>query len=115
MKGCPDLFLDAGRELLKDHPLFYVPAVVDELCSQHVLTTELVSGFPLDQAEELSQEIRNEVLSQGGYHAWVCLASPQCTLQSCFCLPVAFLERPLLGRWTAELQSWESAKRIGRM
>ncbi|XP_019338647.1 atypical kinase COQ8A, mitochondrial isoform X1 [Alligator mississippiensis] len=51
------------RELLKDHPLFYVPAVVDELCSQHVLTTELVSGFPLDQAEELSQEIRNEICS----------------------------------------------------
>lgn len=49
------------RELLKDHPFFYVPAVVDELCSQHVLTTELVTGFPLDQAEELSQEIRNEI------------------------------------------------------
>lgn len=26
-----------------------------------MLTTELVSGFPLDQAEGLSQEIRNEV------------------------------------------------------
>ncbi|KAG8123345.1 putative Chaperone activity of bc1 complex-like protein, partial [Naja naja] len=49
------------RELLKDHPFFYVPAVVDELCGQRVLTTELVSGFPLDQAEDLSQEIRNEV------------------------------------------------------
>ncbi|XP_064132855.1 atypical kinase COQ8A, mitochondrial isoform X2 [Loxodonta africana] len=49
------------RELLKDHPFFYVPEIVDELCSPHVLTTELVSGFPLDQAEELSQEIRNEI------------------------------------------------------
>ncbi|XP_029448900.1 atypical kinase COQ8A, mitochondrial [Rhinatrema bivittatum] len=49
------------KELLKDHPFFYVPAVVDELCSEHVLTTELVSGFPLDQAEGLSQEIRNEI------------------------------------------------------
>lgn len=53
------------RELLKDHPFFYVPEVVDELCSPHVLTTELVSGFPLDQAEGLSQEIRNEVCLQG--------------------------------------------------
>lgn len=52
------------RELLKDHPFFYVPEVVDELCSPHVLTTELVSGFPLDQAEGLSQEIRNEVRLQ---------------------------------------------------
>ncbi|PKU41000.1 chaperone activity of bc1 complex- mitochondrial [Limosa lapponica baueri] len=49
------------QELLKDHPFFYVPRVVDELCSKHVLTTELVSGFPLDQAVELSQEIRNEI------------------------------------------------------
>nr|XP_056709092.1 atypical kinase COQ8A, mitochondrial isoform X2 [Euleptes europaea] len=49
------------KYLLKDHPFFYVPTVVDELCSQHVLTTELVSGFPLDQAEGLSQEIRNEI------------------------------------------------------
>ncbi|XP_068088908.1 atypical kinase COQ8A, mitochondrial [Hyperolius riggenbachi] len=49
------------KELLKDHPFFYVPAVIDELSSQHVLTTELVSGFPLDQAEGLSQETRNEI------------------------------------------------------
>lgn len=49
------------RELLKDHPFFYVPNVVDELSSQHVLTTELVSGFPLDKAEDLPQELKNEV------------------------------------------------------
>ncbi|XP_020025847.1 atypical kinase COQ8A, mitochondrial [Castor canadensis] len=49
------------RELLKDHPFFYVPEIVDELSSPHVLTTELVSGFPLDQAEGLSQEVRNEI------------------------------------------------------
>ncbi|XP_053316613.1 atypical kinase COQ8A, mitochondrial [Spea bombifrons] len=51
------------KELLNDHPFFYVPAVVDELCSEHVLTTELVSGFPLDQAEDLNQETRNEICS----------------------------------------------------
>ncbi|XP_073412480.1 atypical kinase COQ8A, mitochondrial [Dendrobates tinctorius] len=49
------------KELLNDHPFFYVPAVVDDLCSAHVLTTELVTGFPLDQAEQLSQETRNEI------------------------------------------------------
>uniref|UniRef100_A0A8C4RQ19 ABC1 atypical kinase-like domain-containing protein n=1 Tax=Erpetoichthys calabaricus TaxID=27687 RepID=A0A8C4RQ19_ERPCA len=48
-------------ELLKDHPFFYVPAVIDELSSKHVLTTELVSGFPLDQATDLSQDLRNEI------------------------------------------------------
>ncbi|KAF7694315.1 hypothetical protein HF521_008068 [Silurus meridionalis] len=49
------------KELLKDHPFFYVPAVIDELCSRHVLTTEMVQGFPLDQAEGLSQELKNEI------------------------------------------------------
>uniref|UniRef100_A0A8C6WL69 Atypical kinase COQ8A, mitochondrial n=1 Tax=Neogobius melanostomus TaxID=47308 RepID=A0A8C6WL69_9GOBI len=34
------------KELLKGHPFFYVPEVIDELSSSHVLTTELVPGFP---------------------------------------------------------------------
>lgn len=55
-----------GRELLKDHPFFYVPDVIDELSSQHVLTTELVPGFPLDQADALSQELKNEVFTVAG-------------------------------------------------
>uniref|UniRef100_A0A8C4IIH0 Atypical kinase COQ8A, mitochondrial n=1 Tax=Dicentrarchus labrax TaxID=13489 RepID=A0A8C4IIH0_DICLA len=52
------------QELLKDHPYFYVPDVIDELSSQHVLTTTLVPGFPLDQATDLSQELRNEICEQ---------------------------------------------------
>ncbi|KAI4893400.1 hypothetical protein NFI96_033621 [Prochilodus magdalenae] len=48
-------------ELLKGHPFFYVPDVIDELSSRHVLTTELVSGFPLDQAAGLTQELKNEI------------------------------------------------------
>ncbi|TKS76032.1 Atypical kinase COQ8A, mitochondrial [Collichthys lucidus] len=49
------------RELLKDHSFFYVPEVIDKLSGSHVLTTELVPGFPLDQAENLSQELKNEI------------------------------------------------------
>lgn len=56
------------RELLKDHPYFYVPDVIDELSSQHVLTTTLVPGFPLDQATDMSQELRNEVWPHGLQH-----------------------------------------------
>uniref|UniRef100_A0A668AJR2 Atypical kinase COQ8A, mitochondrial n=1 Tax=Myripristis murdjan TaxID=586833 RepID=A0A668AJR2_9TELE len=52
------------QELLRDHPYFYVPDVIDELSSQHVLTTVLVPGFPLDQANDLSQELRNEICEQ---------------------------------------------------
>uniref|UniRef100_A0A8C4E9K2 Atypical kinase COQ8A, mitochondrial n=1 Tax=Dicentrarchus labrax TaxID=13489 RepID=A0A8C4E9K2_DICLA len=49
------------KELLKDHPFFYVPEVIKELSGSHVLTTELVPGFPLDQAESLTQELKNEI------------------------------------------------------
>ncbi|XP_077409296.1 atypical kinase COQ8A, mitochondrial-like isoform X1 [Vanacampus margaritifer] len=49
------------RELLKDHPFFYVPEVIEELSSRHVFTTELVAGFPLDQAEGLQQELKNTI------------------------------------------------------
>ncbi|KAM6917196.1 atypical kinase COQ8A, mitochondrial [Lycodopsis pacificus] len=52
------------QELLKDHPYFYVPDVVDELSSPHVLTTTLVPGFPLDKASDLSQELRDEICEQ---------------------------------------------------
>lgn len=52
------------KELLRDHPFFDVPDVVDELSSRHVITTELVSGFPLDKAEDLPQELRNEICEQ---------------------------------------------------
>lgn len=53
---------------MKDHPFFYVPEVIDELSSRHVLTTELVPGFPLDQAESLSQELKNEVILLKKFH-----------------------------------------------
>ncbi|KAM8826451.1 atypical kinase COQ8A, mitochondrial isoform 1-T1 [Synchiropus picturatus] len=49
------------RELLKDDSFFYVPEVIEELSSKSVLTTELVPGFPLDQAEELSQDLKDEI------------------------------------------------------
>ncbi|XP_020483452.1 atypical kinase COQ8A, mitochondrial [Labrus bergylta] len=52
------------QELLKDHPYFYVPDVIDQLSNQHVLTTTLVPGFPLDQATDLSQELRNAICEQ---------------------------------------------------
>ncbi|KAM6912205.1 atypical kinase COQ8A, mitochondrial [Xenentodon cancila] len=52
------------QELLKDHPFFHVPDMIDELSNQRVLTTTLVSGFPLDQASDLPQELRNEICEQ---------------------------------------------------
>lgn len=61
---------------MKDHPFFYVPEVIDELSSSHVLTTELVPGFPLDKAESLSQELRNEVTIRSAAKGALCLMFP---------------------------------------
>lgn len=52
------------QELLKDHPFFTVPDVIDELSSPHVITAALVPGFPLDKATDLPQELRNEICEQ---------------------------------------------------
>ncbi|EEF47143.1 protein ABC transporter 1, mitochondrial [Ricinus communis] len=40
---------------------FYVPMVVDKLSCNRVLTTELVSGIPIDKVALLNQETRNYV------------------------------------------------------
>ncbi|KAL2895327.1 Protein ABC transporter 1 mitochondrial [Bienertia sinuspersici] len=49
------------RNLLSDKQGFYVPLVVDELSSKRVLTTELVSGIPIDKVATLDQETRDHV------------------------------------------------------
>ncbi|KAK7482191.1 hypothetical protein BaRGS_00026540 [Batillaria attramentaria] len=49
------------RELLKDDPILYVPEVISDLSTHHVLTTEFVEGLPLDKCTELDQETRNKV------------------------------------------------------
>ncbi|KAF5732038.1 aarF domain-containing protein kinase 4 isoform X1 [Tripterygium wilfordii] len=49
------------HNLLSDTEGFYVPIVVDEISSKTVLTTELVSGIPIDQVSLLNQDTRNYV------------------------------------------------------
>ncbi|XP_073100688.1 protein ABC transporter 1, mitochondrial isoform X2 [Elaeis guineensis] len=49
------------RELLSGSEGFYVPMVFDEISSRRVLTTELVTGIPIDKVALLSQETRNYV------------------------------------------------------
>lgn len=49
------------RELLQDHSMLEVPAVVPELSSRQVLTTEFIEGIPLDRCTELDQETRDQV------------------------------------------------------
>ncbi|XP_078287196.1 atypical kinase COQ8B, mitochondrial [Rhinoraja longicauda] len=51
------------RELLRDDPSFYVPAVIDELTTKRILTAELVTGLPLDKCTGLDQCTRNKICS----------------------------------------------------
>ncbi|KAL0903236.1 hypothetical protein M5K25_027597 [Dendrobium thyrsiflorum] len=49
------------RKLLSDSEGLFVPMVIDEMSSRKVLTTEFVSGVPIDKVALLSQETRNYV------------------------------------------------------
>ncbi|CAK9326849.1 unnamed protein product [Citrullus colocynthis] len=49
------------RDLLFNSQGFYVPLVVEDLSSKRVLTTELISGVPIDKVALLDQETRNYV------------------------------------------------------
>ena len=52
------------RELLADDPGFLVPAVIPELSTKRILTTQLIHGMPLDQCASLSQEVKNDVSAE---------------------------------------------------
>ncbi|KAF9619426.1 hypothetical protein IFM89_007001 [Coptis chinensis] len=49
------------RDLLSNYEGIYVPIVIDDLCSRRVITTELVSGVPVDKVAVLSQKTRDYV------------------------------------------------------
>ncbi len=60
-----DYFIEADNQRLfadwyADHPFIHVPAVIDELSSKRVLTTELADGARFDDAKTWSQDERNE-------------------------------------------------------
>ena len=59
-----DYVLEADNQRLfadyyEGHPFIHVPAVVDELCAERVLTTELAEGARFDEVETWSQEERD--------------------------------------------------------
>ncbi|BET01424.1 ABC1 family [Nesidiocoris tenuis] len=51
------------RALLEADPDYYVPRVIDELCTSQVFTSELIEGFSVDKAAELDLETRNRICS----------------------------------------------------
>ncbi|XP_071961910.1 atypical kinase COQ8B, mitochondrial-like [Antedon mediterranea] len=56
-------YTELFRNLLKNDAIFKVPAVIKDLSSKEVLTTELIDGIPLDKAKDLDQETRNMISS----------------------------------------------------
>lgn len=49
------------KELVKPYPEYYVPDVIDELCTSQIFTTELISGTPVDKLVDAPQELRNKI------------------------------------------------------
>ncbi|KAF9687993.1 hypothetical protein SADUNF_Sadunf02G0150900 [Salix dunnii] len=66
------------RSLLSDAKGFYVPLVVDDLSCKRVLSTEFVSGIPIDKVALLNKETRNYVgrklleLTLMEFHLYLC-------------------------------------------
>ncbi|XP_055342890.1 atypical kinase COQ8B, mitochondrial-like [Paramacrobiotus metropolitanus] len=54
-------YMKRFRNVLKDDPIFIVPAVIDHLCSRKILTTEFIYGEPLDKALHYDQDTRNMI------------------------------------------------------
>ncbi|VDM92017.1 unnamed protein product [Litomosoides sigmodontis] len=52
------------QRLLADDEHFYVPKVIDDLSTTHVLTTEYVQGIPIDKCLDEPQEVRNYIASK---------------------------------------------------
>lgn len=49
------------KQLLAPYPEYYVPSVIDELCAQEVITTELIDGMPLDKLFDAHYEVRYDI------------------------------------------------------
>ena len=57
-----ELYLYLSRGFLEHDPLLYVPALISDLTTKRVITTELVNGKPIDKvSDQISQDKRNEV------------------------------------------------------
>ncbi|XP_076463711.1 atypical kinase COQ8B, mitochondrial-like [Babylonia areolata] len=49
------------RTLLEGDEVLYVPEVIGDLSSRHVLTTEFIQGMPLDKCVDLPQDTRDKI------------------------------------------------------
>ncbi|VDP15857.1 unnamed protein product, partial [Onchocerca flexuosa] len=52
------------QRLLANDEHFYIPKVIDDLSTEHVLTTEYVEGIPVDKCMDEPQEVRDYIASK---------------------------------------------------
>ncbi|MCP9265491.1 Protein ABC transporter 1, mitochondrial [Dirofilaria immitis] len=52
------------QRLLANDEHFYIPKVIDDLSTTHVLTTEYVEGIPVDKCMDEPQEVRDYIASK---------------------------------------------------
>lgn len=48
-------------ELVKDMPYYKIPAIIDDLSTKQVITSEFVEGISMEECMKLDQETRNDV------------------------------------------------------
>ncbi|XP_058807620.1 atypical kinase COQ8B, mitochondrial isoform X2 [Phymastichus coffea] len=49
------------RKLVEPYPEYYVPEVIDNLCTAQVFTTELIEGIPVDKCADADRETRDHI------------------------------------------------------
>ncbi|XP_020294935.1 atypical kinase COQ8B, mitochondrial isoform X2 [Pseudomyrmex gracilis] len=49
------------RELIAPYPHYYVPAVIDELSTKQVFTTEMIEGIPVDKCVDMDVKTRERI------------------------------------------------------
>ncbi|XP_011689242.1 PREDICTED: aarF domain-containing protein kinase 4 isoform X2 [Wasmannia auropunctata] len=49
------------RELVMPYPDYYVPVVIDDLCTKQIFTTEMIEGIPVDKCIDMNVEIKERI------------------------------------------------------
>ena len=52
------------KKMIEEHEFnehFYVPSIIDDLSTRHIITQEFIYGIPIDEVSSLPQETRDRV------------------------------------------------------
>uniref|UniRef100_A0A1B6ESG4 ABC1 atypical kinase-like domain-containing protein n=1 Tax=Cuerna arida TaxID=1464854 RepID=A0A1B6ESG4_9HEMI len=49
------------QSLLKDYHDYYIPRIIDDLCTPQILTSELIEGVPVDKCQDMDEPTRKHI------------------------------------------------------